>query len=505
MSRKKLLSIILVGIFAISILAGCGNSGTAGTSDASTIQNTSTAAAGSTQEPYTVKIVAYGDGSSDASSAVAAELSKQTKKLFNTDIELVKGYTVDQLNLILTSGEKLDLFPIMPWELSLATLAANDQIVAMDDLLKSNGADTLAAISENDWKCAQVNGKVYGVPMNKDKAKDTGFAMSKDVADELGIDYKSLTSFDKVEQALLTVKAKKPDIYPFVSSMGQNDLILPYDDLGDSLGVLENSLDKSTKVVDLYETDSYKKFVEMMWKWGKEGLIMPDATSNTDGSTTVLGAKKGFGFFAHFKPGVDNQASAEAGVPIVHSTINQPYSTTSMVNAVWSIPANSEKPERAMQVLNLLYNDPTASNTFINGVEGTHYVYTDNTKKVIDYPSGKDANSIGFSVFGWACPNQQITPVRVGDPTDLWSQLNTYNANATASPAKGFTWNNAKVLNEVTACQNVISKYKNGLELGALNPSDALPKFINELKAAGIDTIVAEKQSQLDTWLAAQK
>ena len=60
------------------------------------------------------------------------------------------------------------------------------------------------------------------------------------------------------------------------------------------------------------------------------------------------------------------------------------------------------------------------------------------------------------------------------------------------------------MLNEITACQNVKSKYANGLELGALDPNEALPKFIDELKAAGIDTIVKEKQAQLDAWLAAQ-
>ena len=39
---------------------------------------------------------------------------------------------------------------------------------------------------------------------------------------------------------------------------------------------------------------------------------------------------------------------------------------------------------------------------------------------------------------------------------------------------------------------------------GALNPAETLDKFNQELKDAGIDAIIAEKQAQLDEWLAKQ-
>lgn len=87
---------------------------------------------------------------------------------------------------------------------------------------------------------------------------------------------------------------------------------------------------------------------------------------------------------------------------------------------------------------------------------------------------------------------------------DLWTQLDEFNKSAHNSIAKGFTWDNVNVLNEVTACQNVVSKYANGLELGVLNPDETIPVFLEELKAAGIDTIIAEKQAQLDAWLAGE-
>ena len=57
----------------------------------------------------------------------------------------------------------------------------------------------------------------------------------------------------------------------------------------------------------------------------------------------------------------------------------------------------------------------------------------------------------------------------------------------------------------MTACQNVTSKYKNALECGMLNPAETLPQMNQELKDAGLETIIAEKQAQLDAWLAEQE
>ncbi len=42
------------------------------------------------------------------------------------------------------------------------------------------------------------------------------------------------------------------------------------------------------------------------------------------------------------------------------------------------------------------------------------------------------------------------------------------------------------------------------LGTGAVDPEIYLPEFIRQLKEAGIDAIVAEKQAQLDSWLASK-
>lgn len=58
----------------------------------------------------------------------------------------------------------------------------------------------------------------------------------------------------------------------------------------------------------------------------------------------------------------------------------------------------------------------------------------------------------------------------------------------------------SEVKTEVAAVQAVLDQYRLPLENGVIDPDENLPKFINALKEAGIDTVIAEKQRQLDEW-----
>lgn len=92
-----------------------------------------------------------------------------------------------------------------------------------------------------------------------------------------------------------------------------------------------------------------------------------------------------------------------------------PHSTTSMVNASWCIANNSKNPEKAMQMLNLMYTNPEVSNLLVNGIEGDNWVFADESKGVITYPEGVDSSNTSYSSVGWAWPNEQITYVWEGE------------------------------------------------------------------------------------------
>ena len=75
---------------------------------------------------------------------------------------------------------------------------------------------------------------------------------------------------------------------------------------------------------------------------------------------------------------------------------------------------------------------------------------------------------------------------------------------AWAPPLYGFTPSNANVMNEIAAVSNVVDQYLKPLTFGDVNPDEYYPQFLDALKAAGIDTIIADYQAQANEWLAAK-
>ena len=227
---------------------------------------------------------------------------------------------------------------------------------------------------------------------------------------------------------------------------------------------------------------------------------MPDGASNTDTANSLMAAGKAFARFNTRKPGYENERSVQIGKEVVSLSFIEPFTMTDAVSTTygWAIPYSSKHPEKAMQLLNMLYTNPELANIMCNGVENEHWVYTDENKTNIKYPDGKTSANVGYGRVTYVQPNQQITIPWDGDPVDIWDQMDEFNRTAHASPAKGFVYDNSNVLNEVTACMNVKNKYWNGLLCGSMDPSVAIPEMNTELEANGIDRIIAEKQRQLD-------
>lgn len=530
MKCKKLLALMISGLIAVSLMTACGSAPN-GANDNPSVSDTSEGnesgdiASGETeatsdlsqQEPYTVRIMMFDDGDTDIVEEVSEAASKITLEKFNTTVELVRvgwGSWAQQVTLALTSGEKLDLYPAFAINIPLATLVNNGEVLPMTDYLKNGCAkETYDMVDEEDWVCTTYDGEIYGIPMNKGKQNVYGAACNADIADELGIDLDTVKTLDDFENVLAKVKEAHPDMYPLAVNNQALRVMIPSDTLGDDrtcvLGALVDATSGSTTVENLYASDEYREFVEKMYDWSQKGYIMPEALSSTESGTNLIRAGSAFAdFYTGPAPDTEARISRECGVTIKDVEFFEHYKTTGETAPCWSIAGNSEQPERAMQVLNEMYTNQELANIFIYGIEGKTFEFVDKENKVIDYPEGVDAANSGYAFDHWGWPNMCLSYVWEGYPVDVYEEYITFNAGGVPSPAYGFTFDNSSVLNEVTACSNVVAKYAEALNTGSVNPngsSGSLEQFIKELEDNGIDTIVAEKQRQLDEWLAANK
>ncbi|MCI9151358.1 MAG: DUF3502 domain-containing protein [Lachnospiraceae bacterium] len=529
---KKLASLGMAALLFGSVLAGCGGdsgteSGNAGGNSGA--DSTGGGSATGDQEPggdsegtesggddmaeyfkskdhYTLKVMAFGDADTATLEKISAELSKITEEKLNCDVELTRiGFAsyMTQLNLMLSSGDELDLFVPMASPIDYVNAG---QIQPLDELIPAYAPNLNASLEEKDWVTQTFNGEIYGMPVNSEKGQTLGFGMRKDICDELNIDYENLGSFDDLHDALVKVKEAHPDMYPIVSGggamFGSDVARIGQDMCGDTynLAVLEDPFDENGKVVSWYTTDQFRETCEMMYKWAQEGLVMPDASTNTDQANTLVAAGKGFGYFQHMKPGWEGEQSRMNGTETVAWRYGTPTYTGSAIG--WFVPTASGDPERAVAFWDMMYSDPVVANLVVNGIEGENYVFADEANQIVKYPEGEDGSS--YSRQAWAWPNQQITYFWEGDDTTLWDQYAAFEQEAKTPVSFGFTFDATMVMNEITACTNVAQKYVPALLCGTLDPATTIPTLNEEMEKAGIDKIIAEKQTQLDAWKASR-
>lgn len=520
-TTKRLSALLLVVAMLVFTLGACGeptnepvNSGTNSGGNSSTpVSNTGDADnsdndnGGNNGEIVTLKVWGFTNAAANAEqiNAVAAAASEITRKELGVEIEMTRNFDAEKANLAMASGEEWDLFNIHGFTGGIQALATNGYATPLNDLLTEYGQDIIELQPEAIRAGSTIDGVLYAIPNNADSARAAGFAMNKAVLDELGIDPADIKTWDDVHDVLVQVKEGRSDLYPLVPSWSGGGMqeVIPYHGFAGSPGpgvVLEDVFTDSTEVVNLFATDAYREFCERMYQWNQEGLIMPDSTTTTD---NMLMQTVGFADYENIKPGKEIEIKKSWGIDAAMIELTPSY----MQNAGggWCIPESSQHKELAMQLWNLMWTNEELSNILINGVEGTHWEWKDDNKDIIVAPEGIDVTgSSGYESLDWAWPNCRITAVWDGGDPEQWDKLQEFCDNARISPANGFVFDTTSVMNEVTACNNAVTKYNVGLRWGELNPDETIPAFIAELEASGINTIIEECQTQLDAYLASK-
>ena len=180
------------------------------------------------------------------------------------------------------------------------------------------------------------------------------------------------------------------------------------------------------------------------------------------------------------------------------------YSGGSVIQ--WSIPITSGNPEKAMQALNYIYKNRDAACLLQYGIEGSEYevVQEDGDLKQIKMLADNTQSLPYFMPYGiWGNVLQQpdVAPNPMGSNARM-QELEDAMPEERKSPAFGYSFDQQPVATEIAAVNTVIEQYTPSLNCGAVDPAKALPEFIDALKAAGMDTIIAEQQKQFDAWYA---
>jgi putative aldouronate transport system substrate-binding protein len=437
---------------------------------------------------------------------VLAAMNKIIKEKINAELVIKRidaGVYRDKLQILMASGEEFDLCHTAP-RYDYYTYVAKGAFKPMDELLKNYAPKSYAQIPAGMWDAAKVGGKIYGLLNYQIFARVNGFVAQKYALDKYKFDLKSVKKLEDIEPLLAKIKAGEgPDVIPFECYKN----ITPYTDgmqaylgfdtiiAGDQPGCVLIG-DASLKVVNQFEQPSFKKYIELMRDWYLKGYIKKDAATvdnvkeiRSKGTTMVL-----YGMVA---PGQEAQFQASmADKPIATVQIDRPFlQTGSIIATMTAVSKTSKNPERAVMLLELINtNADNIYNLMCFGIEGKHYNKISDTRIEPVKDSTYNPNA------AWMFGNQFNAYLLPGQVDGVWDSNKKLNEAADKSKLLGFNFNAEPIKTEIAQCQSVIGEYTHGLCTGSVDPAKYLPEFLDKLKKANVDKIIAEQQRQINEW-----
>ena len=404
----------------------------------------------------------------------------------------------------LANNETLDLMPLPFIPTSLFT--SMNMLLPIDEYLEY--APHIQALADEGIPVfdAADPEHVYGVLcISRPRVGRTGSLMIfTDVLEATGLPFKDgdTISLEDMDQIFHAVKANDPDAYLGISgTITKGNETFVYDALGASLssGALVGI--DSTEVVNAYDTDEYRAYLNMARGWYLDGIIKKDAatTDATDAGSMTNDPDHCVMAINVADFGIVQDYAGRSGRPVSMLFTTEIYQPTVMptAGAYTTIPFTAKHPEAAMRFLDMLYYDDTLVTMIYSGLEGVTYTYTDESRTVIEKMS-----DVNFYTIGTYGDLSHRTDFGAQDPNKE-EKIAKFEAQGMANHTKGygFCYDASRMTNQISAIDAVISEYVAALETGSADLDKVYPEFLNKLKQNGIDAVIADKQAQFNEWL----
>ncbi len=519
-------------------LSGCGGSGqpadtskTASASQEATegsaaAENSAGQAASGTEEDIAQIVVAYPTNGTIPQDLemVQDAINEITIPEINTEVELftveVGSYT-QQMNLMLSSGEKLDCMLTFPGgSASYSGVTTQGVFIPLDDLLEEYGQQLTETVGSDILQATTYQGSICGIPAYYDVAESVIWYMREDLLEKYGLteQAQSVKSFDDMEAILTVIAENESNISPIANAyiggailttsdyyfLNGFDDPVQFDRLGDNtlqFAVVDAENDPAT-VINNYASDEYMETMKIVRDWYQKGLIYRDASITQETGLTLIKSGSVFSMFTVGNPTELASKESSAGYDLVQVEIAPVIlGGTSFRNFVWGITQNATEPEAAMKFLNMMYTDERIVNLLNYGVEDVHYV--DNGDGTISFPEGVTQENSGYYTFTyWFYGNGFIRKVWEGNDPALLAEREQVLKDTPKSQSLAFSFDQTDYSMEMTQINNVIEQYRPGIESGSVDPETEIPRFLEALSAAGGDKYLAAYQEQLDAYYA---
>ena len=512
-TRKMLTTGTALAMSAIFLLSGCGNGAETPSNENeqqeeqnTEKQNEENTEGSDTLEPvnltWLLRIPEQTDGQEvlDAVNEILKEDINAT-----LDIQFIDPVAYpEKTKLKISSEEEFDLM-FTASGYSFYDYASKGAFVPLEDYLAEYAPGTMELIPESFWDAVTIDGHIYAVPNYQITARQTSFTVRKELVEKYDFDLSSLKTVEDMEPILATLKENEDVQYIMAAPAlayfdTMNYLGLECITTEATPGAIKKGEDNYT-VINQFEDEDFVQLVHTLKDFEQKGYINKDGALVEDWTELQKNGEGLCGVMANYKPGIEAEELARYGYENVHTKVTEPYITTSSIlGTLTAVSRTSKNPERAVMLIEDVNTNPELYNTLVYGIEGEHYnkVEENRIEQITD--SGYATNvpwMIGNTFNGYL----------MGDTDEsVYEQTKELNETADASRILGFSFNPEKLQSEIAQCKTITDEYLKGLAWGLYDDVDAtLQQMNDELRAAGMDNIIAEMQTQLDAWVAENK
>jgi len=228
--------------------------------------------------------VPYSDVPDKDMEQMEREVNAITRNKIGVEVSFVRAdHYRNTITLMLAGEEQLDIM-MASGNMFIETYI-NEKLVALDELLEQYGQGIMEEAGEMAIKACSINGKIYGVPNNRDYAAGTNaFMLRKDLLDKYDIDPADIKNLEQLEEVFALIKEKEPDISVLVSGGGTMISNLYFTSLmmGSFRPGVHMDYGRDEKIVNLFDTEEYFEALKRVRRWYLQGYLDEDMLGQTE-------------------------------------------------------------------------------------------------------------------------------------------------------------------------------------------------------------------------------
>lgn len=424
---------------------------------------------------------------------VMEKVSEITKEKLGVSVKVnfidVAAYG-ERMTMNMASGNEFDLC-FTGYVNPYISAVDNGGLMELDELLKNEAPTLLETMPDYAWDVARVNGKVYAVPNLQGFAPQSSLYLYNDLLEKYNFDVSTIKHVEDIEPFLKLIKENEPNLIPYRTAYG---LAMwtegKYEEITSGLYIRCDG--SSPEVLHCTEIPEWNRAVNKMHEWYEEGYIRSDILS-AGSDIQDLNAGKYAVNQSGCLPGAEVTAKQNTGRDIKLVPIMEPYmSKSKSLAAMTGIGRNSKQPEKAIKLIELVNTDKELLNLLCLGIKDKHYTLDESGKYEKIQGSGYDISG------AWLFGNQFNQILAVGQEDTIWEETAKLNIEAVKSPILGFVLDTTNIKTEISQIAGVNQEY-NQATLFIKNFAQK-DEYMDKLKKAGLDTLKAEVQRQINEY-----